>query len=89
MSYLGVIDPYIGLAMGFIAVLLSDSIIYFIGYKLGPRIFSVPILNKLITESRLESAKKLLNKHGSKFVFFSKFVVVLDIQFSLHQEHWL
>lgn len=75
MSYLGIIDPYIGLGMGFIAVLISDSIIYFIGYKLGPRIFSIPILNRLITENRLESAKKLLNKHGSKFVFFSKFVV--------------
>jgi len=75
MSYLGLIDPYVGLAMGFLAVLLSDSIIYFIGYKLGPRIFSIPILNKLITEIRLESAKNLLNKHGSKFVFLSKFVV--------------
>jgi membrane protein DedA with SNARE-associated domain len=75
MSYLGLIDPFIALAMGFIAVLMSDTIIYFIGYKLGPKIFSIPVLNRLITEPRLESAKKLLNKHGSKFVFFSKFVV--------------
>ena len=75
LSYLGLIDPYRGLAIGFLAVLISDSLIYLIGYKLGPKIFRIPVLNKLITESRLERAKALLNKHGSKFVFLSKFVV--------------
>lgn len=76
-SYLGLIDPFLGLAIGFIAVMVSDSIIYFLGFKLGPKIVKVPLLNKIITVERIEKAKALLNKHGSKFVFISKFVVGL------------
>jgi len=77
IAYLGRIDPNIGLMVGFIAVLTGDSIIYFLGKHLGPKIFSVPILNKLITRKTEARAEKLLHKHGSKFIFISKFIVGL------------
>ncbi|MEI6079586.1 MAG: DedA family protein [bacterium] len=77
MAYSGYIDPNVGLIVGFVAVLAGDSVIYFLGKKLGPKIFSVPILNRLITRKHEEKAEKLLHKHGSKFIFISKFIVGL------------
>ncbi|MCX6112905.1 MAG: DedA family protein [Proteobacteria bacterium] len=77
VAYLGHISPNIGLIVGFIAVLTGDSIIYFLGKHLGPKIFSVPILNKIITKKTEAKAENLLHKHGSKFIFISKFIVGL------------
>ena len=69
VAYLEKIDPNIGLIVGFTAVLIGDSIIYFLGKHLGPKIFSVPLLNRLITKKTEARAEKLLHKHGSKFIF--------------------
>ncbi|MEI6092504.1 MAG: DedA family protein [bacterium] len=77
VAYKGFIDPNIGLLVGFTAVLCGDSIIYFLGRHLGPKIFHVPLLNRLITRELEQKAEKLLSKHGSKFVFISKFIVGL------------
>lgn len=77
VAYKGFIDPSIGLLVGFIAVLLGDSFIYFLGKHLGPKIFSIPFLNRVITKELEQKAEKLLLKHGSKFVFISKFIVGL------------
>jgi membrane protein DedA with SNARE-associated domain len=77
VAYRGWIDPNIGLVVGFIGVLIGDSLIYFLGNKLGPKIFAIPILNKLVTAQTLEKGKGLLHNHGSKFIFVSKFIIGL------------
>ena len=76
-AYMGWTDPFIGAAVGFSAVVAGDTIIYFLGKKLGLKIFSLPVLRKVITKRAIQKGHSLLDKHGSKFVFFSKFVVGL------------
>jgi len=76
-AYMGWIDPVIGAVVGFVAVIAGDTIIYFLGSKLGLKICSLPVLRTIITKGAIEKGRTLLHKHGSKFVFFSKFVVGL------------
>ena len=76
-SYMGWIHPVMGAVVGFASVLMGDTIIYFLGNKLGMKIFSLPVLRNIITKKAILKGHGLLNKHGSKLVFFSKFVVGL------------
>lgn len=75
--YRGWINPIAGTMVGFLSVLTGDTVIYFLGDKLGLKIFSLPVLRTIITKRAIEKGHALLNRHGSKFVFFSKFVVGL------------
>jgi len=77
MAYRGVIDPNIAIAIGLASIMVGDSIIYFLGNKLGFRIFSLPVIRLLISPKNMERAKKFMDKHGNKSVFISKFIVGL------------
>jgi len=55
---------------GFFGVLAGDSLLFFLGRKLGYRVFKLPIFNKIFTESRVHLAReKVLN--NSKFICFT------------------
>ncbi|MFH1224153.1 MAG: DedA family protein [Pseudomonadota bacterium] len=76
-AYMGWINPVVGAVCGFVSVLIGDTTIYFLGNKLGLRICSLPLLRVVITKKAIEKGHSFLNKYGSEFVFFSKFVVGL------------
>ena len=77
MAYKGVIDPKLAVLVGLLGILMGDSIIYYLGNKLGFKIFSLPVLRRVITKKSIGKAKKFLDKHGSKSVFIGKFIVGL------------
>ncbi|RME16662.1 MAG: DedA family protein [Bdellovibrio sp.] len=55
---------------GFIGVLMGDSILFFLGRKLGYRAFKLPVFRKIFTEKRIQkSREKILN--NSKFICFT------------------
>lgn len=76
-AYRGVIDPVYALIIGYIAVLAGDTIVYFLGNKLGAKVFGLPVLRTIITPEAIEKGRKLLHKNGPRFVFISKFIIGL------------
>ena len=77
LAYKGLINPYVAIAVGLLSLVVGDSIIYFLGSKLGFKIFSLPVIRHLISKKNLDRAKNFMDKYGGKSVFISKFVVGL------------
>ncbi len=76
-AYRGVIDPRTAIIVGLMSIMIGDSIIYFLGNKVGFRVFNLRLFRSLISKKNLEYAKRFMDKYGSKSVFISKFVVGL------------
>ena len=77
LAYKGAIDPYVAISVGLLSLVLGDSIVYFLGNKLGIKILSLPFLRRLIHKKNIDRAKRFMDKYGSKSVFISKFIVGL------------
>lgn len=77
IAYTGVINPVYAIIIGYIAVLIGDAIVYFLGNKLGTKVFSLPVLRSVVTPGAIKKGKTLLHKNGPKFVFISKFIIGL------------
>lgn len=77
LAYTGIVDPVYAIVVGYVAVLISDTVVYFLGNKIGAKVCSLPILRSVITPEAIQKGKKLLHKNGPKFVFISKFIVGL------------
>lgn len=77
LAYKGTVDPYIAIAVGLFSLFIGDSIIYFLGNKLGLKILSLPVIRHFVGKKNIDRAKNFMDKHGSKSVFISKFIVGL------------
>lgn len=72
----GFLDINILIAGCFIAAVLGDSIGYYIGAKLGPKIFSKE--NSIFFHKKhLERAQKFYDKHGGKTIILARFIPVI------------
>src|SRR3990167_8309400 len=72
----GFLDIKILIAGCFIAAVAGDSIGYFIGAKLGPKIFTKD--NSIFFHKKhLERAQRFYDKHGGKTIILARFVPVI------------
>lgn len=55
-------------------VIGTDYFVFYMGRKLGPRITSLPILGRHLTEERLAKARGFLADHGGKSLFIARFM---------------
>jgi membrane protein DedA with SNARE-associated domain len=62
------------LAWTFVAILAGDSMLFWIGYRFGHRIFQIPILNKLLTPDRVRKVNEKFHKYGNRVVFVARFM---------------
>ncbi|QQR50394.1 DedA family protein [Candidatus Nomurabacteria bacterium] len=69
----GYINLWLLLAFGSIAAILGDSVGYWFGRKLGPRLF-VRDDSFLFKKRYLEQAKKFYDKHGKKTIIIGRFL---------------
>jgi len=58
--------------VAFIGVLAGDSILYFIGRRLGPAVLE---RQRLFRERRVRRVRAYFRKYGPKFIFFARFVL--------------
>ncbi|MBI4691833.1 MAG: DedA family protein [Candidatus Terrybacteria bacterium] len=56
-----------------IGILISDSIIFYLGRKLGVRIFNLKFLSFIFPREKTERIKKLFDDHNWKIVFAGRF----------------
>ncbi|MBI3103750.1 VTT domain-containing protein [Candidatus Daviesbacteria bacterium] len=72
----GFLDIKILIAGCFIFAVLGDSIGYYIGKKLGPKIFTKDS-SIFFHKKHLERAQKFYDKHGGKTIILARFVPVI------------
>ena len=58
-----------------IAAILGDTVNYWIGHKLGERVFSMN--SRFIKREYLERTQKFYEKHGGKTIFLARFIPII------------
>ena len=58
------------------AAVLGDAVNYFIGYRLGPKVFASEG-SWLLNKKHLEEAQKFYDKHGGKTIILARFVPIV------------
>lgn len=72
----GFLDIKILISGCFVAAVLGDSIGYYIGYTIGPKIFKKD--NSIFFHKKnLERAQKFYDKHGGKTIILARFIPVI------------
>lgn len=65
---------YMALILGYLGIMIGDSIIFFLGNKYGVQIVKNKIFSKVFTKERLRRAKRFTLDHGKKTLFFARFL---------------
>lgn len=60
--------------VGFVGVLIGDTILFLVGQKYGRGVFSWPVFNKIFTEARIVKAELQIMTHAKKICFTARFM---------------
>ncbi|NDF13826.1 DedA family protein [bacterium] len=74
LTYYGVCDVWLMIAVGLVGVLLGDSIMYFLGHRFGRKLLKRWPFRMLLDEKRIDSIRGKLHKHGAKLLFSARFM---------------
>tara|TARA_Y100000114_G_scaffold72489_1_gene66444 strand:- start:62 stop:793 length:732 start_codon:yes stop_codon:yes gene_type:complete len=70
------INIHIFVILLFIAAVAGDSVGYWFGRKVGPRIFKKPDA-KIFKQAHIQNAQKFYEKHGGKTIIMARFVPIV------------
>lgn len=73
---LGVLDPVLAIILLCTAGILGDTVNYWIGHRVGPKIFSKRD-SKILNYRHLDRAHKFYEKYGGKTVVIARFVPII------------
>ena len=77
LAYEKQIELPVTFAVALVAVLIGDSLIFFIGRRWGLTILNHKLIRKALPEHRLERVRRYFNRYGDRTIFFARFVVGL------------
>ena len=79
IAKIGILRLEIMIPLMLIAVILGDCVNYFIGNRIGKRLFETnnPILKKLLKPEYLTKTEAFYEKHGGKTVIMARFVPIV------------
>jgi membrane-associated protein len=74
-----ILNVWVAIPLMIAAVLLGDNVNYFMGNKIGKRLFETdnPILKKLLKPEYLTRTEAFYEKHGGKTVVMARFVPIV------------
>src|SRR5258705_13971787 len=70
----GVVSLRTAIVSCLFAIVAGDCMLFTIGYRLGNRIFDLPVLRKLLTPERMERVNHYFRKYGSRVVFVGRYM---------------
>lgn len=70
------IDPVLVSALLIVAAVAGDAVNYWIGYKLGPKVFSRP-KSWFFNTDHLRKAQRFYERHGGKTIILARFVPII------------
>lgn len=71
------LNVFVIVVLLFFSAILGDNVNYFIGRKLGVRIFDIKFLSKIIKREYLTKTEKFFEKHGGKTIIMARFVPIV------------
>ncbi len=74
LTYYGVCDVWLMIAIGLAGVLIGDTIVYYLGHHFGRRLLKKWPFRVIINENKIESIREQLHKHGPKVLFSARFM---------------
>lgn len=77
LAYSGNMELPWAIGVSMVAILIGDSLIYFVGYHWGLSILNRPLMRKLLPEARLDRVRRYFNRFGDRTIFFARFIVGL------------
>lgn len=73
----GILNVWILIPLLFASAILGDNTNYFIGKKIGRKIFSIKGLQKIVKEKYLLQTEAFYTKHGGKTIIMARFVPIV------------
>lgn len=67
-------EPVLLLPLAFLSTLCADGITFWLGRRFGGQLARLPLLRRLLSPRRVERSRLVLDGHGGKIVFASRFV---------------
>jgi membrane-associated protein len=79
IAKIGVLKIEIAIPLMFIAVILGDNVNYFVGKKIGKKLFQTkhPILSKILKPQYLTQTEGFYEKYGGQTVIMARFVPIV------------
>lgn len=77
LAFEKVLDLPTALVVALLAILVGDSLIFFIGRKWGLSLLSHRLVRSILPEERLTRVQRYFERYGDRTVFFARFVVGL------------
>ncbi len=65
------------IALVFLSAILGDNVNYFVGRKIGIRVFEMKFISKLVKREYLVKTEKFFEKHGGKTIILARFVPIV------------
>jgi membrane-associated protein len=79
IAKIGILQVEIAIPLMFLAVILGDNVNYFMGKKIGKRLFETnhPLLKKVLKPEYLVKTEAFYEKHGGKTVIMARFIPIV------------
>lgn len=79
IAKIGVLQIEIVIPLMFLSVILGDNVNYFMGKKIGKRLFETqnPLLQKVLKPEYLEKTEAFYEKHGGRTVVMARFIPIV------------
>ena len=74
LSYYGVTNVWLMIAICLVGVTVGDSIIYYLGYHFGRKLTKKWIFHKLLPDDRLAAVQRKFRERGNKLIFAARFM---------------
>jgi membrane protein DedA with SNARE-associated domain len=74
LTYYGVCDVWIMIAVGLLGVMVGDSFIFWLGHKYGRKLLHKRPFRYFLNETKVEEIRKRLENHGGKLLFSARFM---------------
>ncbi len=73
----GILNIWLLILLLICSAILGDNLNYFVGRKLGDKIFDIKFLNRLIKREYLDKTHAFYEKHGGKTIIMARFVPIV------------
>jgi membrane protein DedA with SNARE-associated domain len=74
LSYKGLTDIHLMVAVAFAGVMIGDGTIFLLGHKYGSRLTRKPFFERILSPEKLAGIKDKFHEHGNKIVFAARFM---------------
>jgi membrane-associated protein len=72
-----ILNPYVIILLLICSAILGDNVNYFVGKKLGTRVFEIKGLRKIIKRQYLEKTEEYYAKHGGTTIIIARFIPIV------------